>query len=154
MYKKKTWREKLQDAKDLPAIGPIRESLVSKWGPGMMLVPAPSEVDEIMKRVPRGETITINDIRATLAQKHNADFCCPVATGIFAWISAHAAEEASLEGENDTTPYWRTLKRGGVLNPKYPGGAEKQKALLEAEGHAVVQKGKDWVVSKSKRTNG
>lgn len=47
-------------------------------------------------------------------------------TGIFAWISAHAAEEAAAEGVQDVTPYWRTLKSDGELNEKYPGGVEQQ----------------------------
>jgi hypothetical protein len=147
MVKRKTWHEKLHDVKDLPSVGPIREKLAAKWGPGMMLVPSPLEVDAEMKRVPKGKTITINEIRATLAQKHNADFCCPMATGIFTWISANAAEEAALEGETNTTPFWRTLKTGGELNPKFPGGVERQRAMLEAEGHKVIQKGKRWVVA-------
>lgn len=31
---------------------------------------------------------------------------------------------------------------GNALNPKYPGGAEAQKALPEAEGHTVAQRGR------------
>ena len=31
-------------------------------------------------------------------------------TGIFAWIAAHASEEAATAGEKEVTPYWRTLK--------------------------------------------
>lgn len=40
------------------------------------------------------------------------------------------------------TPYWRTLKQGGVLNEKYPGGIEGQVKKLEEEGHIVIPKGK------------
>lgn len=47
-----------------------------------------------------------------------------------------------MEGQKDTTPYWRTLKDGGVINEKYPGGGEGQKKLLEKEGHTIVKKGK------------
>jgi len=39
------------------------------------------------------------------------------------------------------------LKVGGVLNEKYPGGAEAQKKLLEKEGHTVVQKGKKYIIA-------
>ena len=46
------------------------------------------------------------------------------------------------EGETDTTPYWRTLKAGGELNPKYPGGVESLRERLESEGHTVVTRGK------------
>ncbi len=38
------------------------------------------------------------------------------------------------------------MRAGGVLNEKYPGGAEAQKRMLEEEGHAVVAKGKKYVV--------
>lgn len=67
-------------------------------------------------------------------------------TGIFAWISAHAANEAALEGKADITPYWRTLKTGGIINENYPGGINYQKQLLEREGHKVIQKGKKYIV--------
>ena len=49
---------------------------------------------------------------------------------------------ASFQRTIDETPYWRTLKANGELNPKYPGGAEAQKAKLETEGHTVVTKGR------------
>jgi len=39
------------------------------------------------------------------------------------------------------------LKAGGILNEKYPGGLERQKELLESEGHAVTAKGKKYVVA-------
>jgi hypothetical protein len=86
--------------------------------------------------------ITINEIRKILAKKHKAQFGCPITTGIFSWIAAHAAAEAEAEGKKRITPYWRTLKTGGELNPKYPGGIDNMKHRLEAEGHAVVQKGR------------
>ena len=113
-----------------------------------MVIPSPLEVDGIMKRVPRGKLITINEIRAIVAKKHRATFGCPITTGIFAWIAAHAAEEGALAGEKKITPYWRTLKTGGELNPKYPGGIERLRGLLEAEGHRVVAKGKRFFVER------
>jgi hypothetical protein len=144
--KKKSWQEKLADSKDLPKVEKITKKMSKRWGTGTVVIPAPIEVEEIMKKVPKGKLITINEIREFLAKKHNASIGCPITTGIFAWISAHAANEAKQEGRKDTTPYWRTLKTGGVINPKYPGGVEGQKKLLEREGHKVVQKGKNFVV--------
>lgn len=111
-----------------------------------MVIPAPREVDAVMRGVPRGKLITINEVRAAVAKKHAATVGCPITTGIFAWIAAHAAEEAAAAGKKRVTPYWRTLKTGGELNAKYPGGVEALKKLLEAEGHRVVPKGKRWVV--------
>ncbi|HEC80872.1 MAG TPA: hypothetical protein ENI42_00385 [Thermoplasmatales archaeon] len=143
---KKSWREKLADSKDLPRVVEINERMSKRWGKGTMVVPAPREVDEIMKQVPEGKLITINEIRKRLAEKHGATICCPITTGIFAWVAAHAAEEDRLDGKKVFTPYWRTLKKGGVINEKYPGGVENIKRLLEAEGHVVVKKGKKFVV--------
>lgn len=142
----KSWQQKLADSKGLPKVEKITDKMSKKWGTGTVVIPAPKEVDEIMEKVPPGKLITINEIRAILARKHNATIGCPITTGIFAWIAAHAAEEAAIEGKKDITPYWRTLKTGGVINEKYPGGVEAQKKLLEEEGHKVIQKGKKHIV--------
>ena len=111
-----------------------------------MVVPAPKEVDELMRRVPKGKLVTINKLRAALAKKHGVNVACPITTGIFSWIAAHAAEEAAMEGARRITPYWRTLKSGGELNPKYPGGIVALKRRLRSEGHKVVQRGKRYIV--------
>jgi hypothetical protein len=138
---KKSWREKLLDHKDLPKVVTLKETAQKYWQGNTMAIPSPVEVNEIMAGVPKGELITIQEIRKIVARKHRADIGCPLTCGIFAWIAAHAAEEEAAEGKKKVTPYWRTLKTCGELNPKYPGGIEKQKRLLEAEGHTVKQKG-------------
>lgn len=134
---RKSWREKLADDKDLPRVVEITDKMSKRWGTGTIVIPAPREVDEIMRQVPRGKLITINQIRALLAQRHGASIGCPITTGIFASIAARAAEEAAAEGKKDITPYWRTLKVGGELNPKYPGGVAAQAEKLKAEGHTI-----------------
>ena len=134
---RKTWQEKLADSKDLPKVVEITDKMSKRWGTGTVAIPAPIEVDEIMKKVPKGKLITINQIRTLLAQKHGATIGCPITTGIFTNIAARAAEEASAEGKKDITPYWRTLKSGGELNEKYPGGTEAQAARLREEGHTI-----------------
>ena len=137
MKTRKTWQEKLADDKDLPRVVEITDKMSQRWGTGTVVIPAPKEVDEIMRQVPEGKLITINQIRGILAQKHGASIGCPLTTGIFANIAARAAEEAAAEGNKDITPYWRTLKVGGELNPKYPGGIEAQAAHLREEGHTI-----------------
>ena len=148
---KKTWQEKLNDVKDLPRVEKIDERMAKNYGTGTLVIATPTEVDEIMRQVPKGKVTTINEIRSALAKKHNATIACPFTTGIFAWIAAHAAEESKTEGAKKITPYWRTLKAGGELNPKYPGGTAEQEARLKAEGHTIIPgKGKkmptvkDW----------
>jgi len=145
--RKKSWREKLQDDKDLPKVVPITGGLRSRWGEGTVAIPAPREVDALMRQVEPGRVTTVNELRERVAELHGASVGCPITTGIFAWIAAHAAEEAAADGEAEITPYWRTLKAGGELNPKYPGGIEGLCARLQAEGHQVVQKGARWFVA-------
>jgi len=147
----KSWREKLADTKGLPKTGPIEGKLSTRWGTGTMVVPAPLEVDAIMRRVRRGRLITINEIRTALARKHRVDVACPITTGIFAWIAAHAAAEAESEGRKRVTPYWRTLKSGGELNAKYPGGIAALRRRLAAEGHRVTKKGGRYLVAQFER---
>jgi len=129
---KKSWREKLATSKDLPKT---------------MVIPAPYEVDALMRQVPEGQVVTINELRAALAAKHKVNFACPLTTGIFSWIAAHAAAEAEAEGEKHFTPFWRTLKTGGEINPKYPGGVEGIAKRLRVEGHKILRKGKHSLVA-------
>ena len=147
MKAKKSWKEKLADSKGLPKIGPIEGKMSTRWGAGTMVVPAPIEVDQLMRRVPKGKLVTINELRSALARKHNVNVGCPITTGIFAWIAANAAEEDAAAGKSRITPYWRTLKTGGQLNEKYPGGVPALMNKLKAEGHRVVQKGKRYLVA-------
>jgi hypothetical protein len=141
MSRKKSWQEKLEDSKDLPRVVKISGRMSKRWGSGTCVIPAPLEVDELMRRVPKGKLLTINEIRDLLARKHKATIGCPITTGIFAWIAAHAAAERAVAGKKRITPYWRTLKSGGELNAKYPGGIADLKKLVAREGHRVIERG-------------
>ncbi len=143
-YKRKTWREKLADNKGFPKV--VDATTSKRGGTGTFVIPAPVEVDELMRRVPKGKLITIDKLRETLAHRHKADSACPLTTGIFSWIAAHAAVEAAAEGAKKITPYWRTLKSKGELNPKYSGGIPGLKRKLSGEGHKIIQKGKRFFV--------
>lgn len=151
MARRKSWNEKLHDAKDLPKVVLIDENSACTWGRGSCVVPAPLEVDQLMRQVKRGRVVTSKELREALATAHGTDVACPIVTGIFCWIAAHAAAEAEEQGTQRTTPWWRTLKAGGELNPKYPGGLERQRTLLEAEGHTIIARGKRWFVHEHER---
>lgn len=106
---------------------------------GSMVVSSPREVDDFVRQLEPGEVITLDDLRAALARRHKVAVACPVSTAIFANMSARAAEERRARGvpQDDLTPWWRVLKKGGFLNPKLPGGVERQAALLAEEGVRV-----------------
>lgn len=136
--KRTTWQEKLAADKGLPKVVPITGKLSRRWGQGTVAIPSPREVDALIRRVPKGRVTTINQMREVIAQRHGATIGCPITTGIFAWIAAHAAEEAAAAGRQRITPWWRVLKEGGKLNPKFPGGIEEQAKRLGAEGHQLI----------------
>ncbi|MCF8261988.1 MAG: MGMT family protein [Melioribacteraceae bacterium] len=142
MKTRKSWKEKLHDDNGLPKVEPIAGKLIEMWGEGTVVIAKPLDVDTIMRKVPKGKLTTVNEIRKIIAAKYETTIACPLTTGIFVRISAEAAEEEFSEGKRRITPYWRTLKEGGILNEKYPGGIEAQMAKLENEGFSVVPKGK------------
>src|ERR1051326_699059 len=146
MKTRKSWQEKLADNKGLPKVGKIEGKMTKRWGCGTMVIPAPLEVKQLMDKVPKRKLATINELREALAKQHKTDIACPITTGIFAWIAAHAAEEAAAAGAKKITPYWRTIKSGGELNAKYPGGIDALRRKLEAEAPPVVQGGKNCFV--------
>ena len=151
---KKTWQEKLKDKTTLPEVHKLEKrfpcyNAVHKMGAEVgddVILVNPSEVVEIMKQVPKGKLITIVEICKKIAKQYGVSACCSLTTGIFIMTAANAAEEASKMGKSLDIPYWRTLKSGGFLNPKYPGGQEAHKNLLEKEGFKVIQKGKNFLV--------
>ncbi|ANU54203.1 MGMT family protein [Acutalibacter muris] len=136
---KKDFNAMLHDSKDMPKVQIVTDpGTIKKYGGDRMYFAPPMEYDRAMRRVPEGKLATITDIRAYFARANGADFTEPITAGIFVSIAAWA----SFQRGEDETPYWRTLKAGGELNPKYPGGIEAQRESLEAEGHIVVQRGR------------
>ena len=135
----KDFNSMLNNNKDMPKIKIITdEKSIKKYGGNKMYFAPPVFYDNIMKKIPKGKVITIGEIRNYFAKENNADFTEPITAGIFVSIAAWA----SFQRENDKTPYWRTLKANGELNPKYPGGVEAQMKKLKSEGHEFIKKGR------------
>lgn len=110
----------------------------------------PSEVVEIMKKVPKGKLATIIEICKAIAKNHKVKGCCSLTTGIFIMTIANAVEEFLSKGEKSSLtkiPYWRTLKADGFLNQKYPGGLEAHKKLLQKESYQIIARGKKYQVA-------
>lgn len=135
----KDFNAMLHNNKDMPKLVAITDKKsIDKYGGSTMLLAPPLDYDTLMRQIPEGKLITVGKIREHLAAKHGADFTDPMTAGIFVTIAAWA----SFQRADDETPYWRTLKANGELNPKYPGGTEAQRIKLEAEGHTVIAKGR------------
>ena len=121
---KKDFNAMLHDSKDMPKFKTISDQKsIDKYGGNKMYFAPPIYYDKVMKQIPYGKIITVGKIREHFAKLSGA-----------AW--------ASYQRSEDETPYWRTLKANGELNPKYPGGVEAQREKLESEGHTIIQKGR------------
>jgi len=105
-----------------------------------MLIPRPLDFDRLIRKVPQRKLVTVKQLREHLDRDFDADFTCPLVTGIFLKIVAQAAEEERGEGKkaSEVTPWWRVVKDDGSLNPKFPGGTARQSELLAAEGHELI----------------
>lgn len=135
----KDFNAMLHERKDMPKIQIITDAdSIKRYGGNKMYFAPPIAYDRVMRAIPFGRVITVGEIRAYFAELNQADFTEPITAGIFVSIAAWASDQRT----EDKTPYWRTLKANGELNPKYPGGAEAQKEKLEAEGHVIVKKGR------------
>ncbi|MBI1789852.1 MAG: MGMT family protein [Acidobacteria bacterium] len=137
MKTRKSWRQKMNNP-NLPKLVAVPPKMQRRFGGGVMLVPSPREVDALIRTVRKRSVITVSQIRQTLARKYAADVTCPLVTGIFVRIAAEAAEEDASAGKTRITPYWRVLKDDGSLNPKFPGGVERQEQRLRDEGQRIV----------------
>jgi hypothetical protein len=72
-----SWREKLlttAEKNKLPRVIEVTEKMSKKFGEGTCVIPSPVEVDAVMKSVPSGKLITINQIREVMAKKYHASF--------------------------------------------------------------------------------
>jgi alkylated DNA nucleotide flippase Atl1 len=139
--KRKSWEEKLNDAKDLPKVVRLKGSAKRKWKVETLAIPSPREIFSLIQRVSAGKVATITDLQAAVGKLHAAEMGCPVTTGIFTWIAAHASEELDAKRAGLGAPYWRILKSDGSLNPKFPGGIERQAKRLAKEGISCEKHG-------------
>ena len=137
---KKDFNAMLHRCSDMPRVQIVTDAAtIRRYGGERMYLAPPADYDAVMRRVPFGRLTTVGDIRAYFSRENGADFTDPITAGIFVSIAAWA----SFQREGwDETPWWRTMKAGGELNPKYPGGVQAQRERLEVEGHTIAVRGR------------
>lgn len=145
--KRRSWEDKLNDAKDLPKVVQLRGKAKQRWHANTLAIASPREIFSLIQQVPAGKVATIADLQSAVAKRHGAELGCPLTTGIFIWIAANASEELETRLSGSGAPYWRILKSDGSLNPKFPGGVKRQAARLAEEGVACEKRGAKTRVS-------
>jgi alkylated DNA nucleotide flippase Atl1 len=133
--KKKTWREKVNEMEE--KIHVITPEWEERLGKGEILIPKALDIESLINKTRKGELLTNNSIRETLAKEKNVQVTAAIPTGICLRFIAEAAEEERPVKKDKVTPYWRVLRPDGAVNIKFPGGAASQIELLESEGHRL-----------------
>jgi hypothetical protein len=119
MKSKRSWNEKLHDAKE-PQVKRLDKSFADMPEGCMMLIATPEIVDNYINQIPIGKSVDILTLRNDLAKEFHAEKTCPLITGIFLRIVAEAAYEKHLQGVawNKVTPFWRVINDKSKLAKK------------------------------------
>ena len=129
-----TWTEKFHSGMK-PVVAPSIRT-ISGFPPGSpMLIPIPSQVDDYIRSIPRGESRTREQMASDLAQMAGADLTCPFCCGTFIRICSEKAFEELEAGKpvESVTPFWRILGPKSPIRKKLSFGVDLVDAMIARE---------------------
>jgi len=134
MAMKKTWLDKLNETKE-PKLKRIDIDFADIPAGSNMLIATPKIIDNYIQEIGVGKRIDTKTLRKDLALAHNADYTCPVTTGIFLRIVAEANYEKLQQGKHvkEITPFWRVIEPKSVLAKKLTFGQDFLLQQIEKE---------------------
>jgi hypothetical protein len=101
---------------------------------GKMLLPSPTTIASVIKRIPQDKLLTTDLLRDELTQQFGVEGTCPVTTKkSLAFLANNAPDDVA---------YWRVLRPTGELMATYPGGLVGHASHLEDEGFSIDTHGK------------
>lgn len=114
-----TWRAKVAAKKQSKRVT-LDKDFAGIAAGSLLFVATPQIVADYVKKIPRGETRTIQRLRNDLARNYRCDATCPVSTAIFLRMAAEAAWEGIKAGESldAVTPFWRVIEPGSTIAKK------------------------------------
>jgi hypothetical protein len=134
--KTKSWAEKYQ-TNSQPQVKRIEKAFADIPEGGLMLIATPQIIEDYLKEIPLGKTVKIGTLRQDLALEHQAEYTCPLTTGIFLRIVAEANYEALTNGKplEQIAPFWRVIDEKMPLSKKLSFGIDfiKERRAWEAE---------------------
>ncbi|MGL4231209.1 MAG: hypothetical protein ACRCWJ_07565 [Casimicrobium sp.] len=86
----------------------------------MLFVGTPDVVANYVKKIPYGETRTIERMRREIARNNDCDAMCPVSTSIFLRMVAEGAWDELQAGNtpDKVVPFWRVIEAGSTIAKK------------------------------------
>ncbi|MFY8109118.1 MAG: hypothetical protein ACOVO9_09000 [Bacteroidia bacterium] len=134
MAKKKSWLDKLYEKKEAK-VKHIDFKFADIPAESEMFIATPQIIDNYIKQIPEGKKVSLLTMRKDLAIENNADYTCPVTTGIFLRIVAEANYEkyAQTNSLKEITPFWRVIEPNSALVKKLTFGKDFITELRKAE---------------------
>jgi hypothetical protein len=131
---KKSWLDKLNENKE-PKIKKIDIDFADIPAGSNMFIATPKLIDQYINEIGVGKRIDLKTMRKDLAIEHNADYTCPVTTGIFLRIVAEANYEKLQQGKHleEITPFWRVIEPNSALAKKLTFGQDFLLEQIEKE---------------------
>jgi len=131
---KKSWLDKLNENKE-PKIKRIDIDFADIPAGSNMFIATPKLIDQYINEIGVGKRIDLKTLRKDLAIEHNADYTCPVTTGIFLRIVAEANYEKLHQGIHlqEITPFWRVIEPNSALAKKLTFGQDFLLEQIEKE---------------------
>jgi len=104
------WTAKVH-ANPEPEVRPMPKARIGLKKGDLCLLPSARLVDDFIRAIPKGKSMSLLELRATLARRHKAAGTCPVYLGYHLRTVAEAACEARDRGDvlRSITPVWRVL---------------------------------------------
>ena len=122
---KKSWLDKLNEHKE-PKIKRIDIDFADIPSGSNMFIATPKIIDQYIQEIGFGKRVDAKSLRKDLAIEHNADYTCPVTTGIFLRIVAEANYEKLQQGKSieEITAFWRVIEPNSALSKKLTFGQD------------------------------
>lgn len=132
---KKSWLEKFNVARE-PVIEITDKKFADIPAGSKMLIATPKVVDEYLRQIPAGKHTSLQQMRKDLAAEFNAEYTCPITSGIFLRIASELAYEQYQNGTpiKKITPFWRMINKKAPLAKKLSFGYEFVAEQREKEG--------------------
>lgn len=121
----KSWTEKFANPV-APEVSVLDKPYAGHGAGTKMLISTPAEVAMHVEAIPPGESRTMPELRAELAEAHKAGFTCPLTAGIFLRIAAELAWEKHQAGTplKRITPFWRVVDKKAPVAKKLACGVD------------------------------
>lgn len=115
----KTWNHRFT-AKRYPKRVTLEADFAGIPAGATLFVGTPQILQTYIRKIPSGETRTLQRLRRDIARANRCEAMCPVSTSIFLRILAESAWDdiQARKSVDDVTPFWRVIEPGSAIAKK------------------------------------